>query len=74
MTPQNALPPIAKRLIATADRIAGLRTELQDECETRDRLVLEAMDLGYLRRDVGRWAQVHKTRVTQIVAEQAAVA
>ncbi len=69
-------PPdtIGKRLTATAERIAGLRAELQDECEIRDLQVLEAMDAGWARSQVSIWAKVTTTRVTQIVAEQGALA
>jgi hypothetical protein len=65
---------IRNRLEATADRIAALRAELEDECETRDRLVLEATDLGWPRGQISSWAKITTTRVTQIVAEQGALA
>ncbi|MGA2835511.1 MAG: hypothetical protein ABSF84_02830 [Acidimicrobiales bacterium] len=64
---------IEQRLRATADRIAGLRAELEDECLTRDRQVLEAIDAGVPRSQVARWAQLSLTRVTQVVVEQASV-
>lgn len=65
---------IGERLSVSADRIAGLRAELEDECELRDRMVLEAIDQGWPRSQVSLWAKVTANRVTQIVAEQAAIA
>jgi hypothetical protein len=62
------------RLRATANRIAGLRTEIYDEQVTRDRLIQEGTDQGITRADLSRWAQLTETRITQIVATQDALA
>lgn len=62
--------PIGERLQATAQRISGLRTDLDDETELRDRLILEAIDMGIPQGEVGRWAMLTRTRVRQIMIDQ----
>jgi hypothetical protein len=65
---------IGERLAATAERIAALRTELEDECESRDRLIVEALDLGWERAQVARWSKMSPTRVGQITIDRTSIA
>ncbi|MGD0880098.1 MAG: hypothetical protein ABSB09_00830 [Acidimicrobiales bacterium] len=57
-------------LRAAAERIAGLRADLEDECRIRDRLILEALDGGVAQAQVARWAKIGETRVRQIMVEE----
>jgi hypothetical protein len=61
---------IGDRLQVTAERISGLRTDLEDECRLRDSLVLEAVDSGISQGNVARWARLSETRVRQVIVEQ----
>lgn len=63
---------VGDRLQATAERIAGLRADLEDECKIRDRLILVALDGGQSQGQVGRWAKLTETRVRQIMVDQIA--
>jgi hypothetical protein len=74
MTTKGNFLSLGERIATTAERIAGLRAELEDECETRDRQILEAIDSGCTQGEVARWSGITKTRVRQVIAEQAAVA
>jgi hypothetical protein len=65
---------IGDRLQATAERIAGLRTDLDDETELRDRQILEALDMGVAQGQVSRWAKIGETRVRQIMINQVTLA
>jgi len=61
-----------RRLGACSDTIAALGGAREDEIETRDELIVKAIDLGWPRRQVARWAKVSETRVTQIIAARCA--
>ena len=46
-----------------------------DNVETRDAIILEAIDRGGQRRsDVARWSNLTPARITQIIARRAAAA
>jgi hypothetical protein len=62
---------IERRLRAAGELCDSLRTELEDELEARDRIILEAIDLGWGRSQVARWAKVSNTRITQVIARRA---
>lgn len=63
---------VGDRLQAAAERIAGFRVDLEDECKLRDRLILEALDGGDSQSQVSRWAKIGETRVRQIMVDQIA--
>ena len=56
------------RLGKCADDVDGYQDGLDDSIETRDELIVQAIDLGWSRGKVSRWARVSTTRVTQILA------
>ena len=56
----------------TADRCAALQSELDDERDLRDHLILEAIDAGHTTIEVSRSAGITPPRVNQIVAHLAA--
>lgn len=62
---------IEDRLRASAETCDALRCNYEDELEARDRIVLEAIDLGWGRSQVARWARFSPSRVTQIIARRA---
>lgn len=53
------------------EQVEALRAELEDAIELRDQIVLEAIDAGCSRGEVGRWARVSPTRITQVVLARA---
>ncbi len=57
-----------RRFTACADSIDGHHAAWEDEIEARNRLIVQAFDLGWNRSQVARWARVSPTRVTQVVA------
>ena len=57
-----------ERLGKCADDVDGYQDALDDSIETRDELIVKAIDLGWTRGQVSRWARVSATRVTQILA------
>jgi len=62
--------PIRRRLRAAADACYDLRTSYEEELELRDRIILEAIDQGWPRGEVARWARVSPARITQVIARR----
>jgi len=58
-------------LQAAADICNELRTSYEDELEYRDRIILAALDAGWPRYEVARWARVSPARITQVIARRA---
>lgn len=56
------------RLGLCADNIDGYHFAHVDEIEVRDRLIVQAVDLGWPQGQVSRWARISHARVTQILA------
>jgi hypothetical protein len=48
-----------------------LRTSYEDELEYRDRIILEALDEGWPRNEVARWARVSPARISQVIIRRA---
>lgn len=57
-----------ERLGLCADDIEGYHDAHTDALETRDQLIVQAVDLGWSQGQVSRWARVSHARVTQILA------
>jgi hypothetical protein len=62
----------AERLGASGDAVIASWDNYQDELEVRDGLILEAIDQGWPRPEVARWARVSTRRVTQVVSARSA--
>ena len=63
-----------QRLGAAAEAVEALHASYEDELETRDGLIVRALDEGWTRSQVARWARLSPARVTRVVARRAAVA
>ncbi len=61
-----------RRFAHFAETIEGLTAAREDELEARDLAIVQAIDVGWSRRRVARWAHVSETRVTQIIARRCA--
>jgi hypothetical protein len=63
--------PVLQSLRKAADICHELRTSYEDELEYRDRIIMEALDAGWPRYEVARWARVSPARITQVIVRRA---
>jgi hypothetical protein len=62
-----------ERIGRAAEDCEALRAAYEDELEVRDRLIVDALDAGWTRGKVSRWARLSPARITRIVARRGAV-
>jgi len=72
MAQTTGIPAVALRLMESRTYVDGAYAAWNDELETRDAIILEALDDGYAASRVAEWAGVSRGRLTQIVAHRAA--
>ena len=69
MAAKDAGQATLARLRTSADRVAQLLAELDDERERRNRMVVELVDAGEDRREIATAARVSPKSVCQFLAE-----